>query len=120
LRILREADFAFSGTSNGRGGTSRSRIGRGFSTGGPKCSDQHQGIFELSREMRNRVAHTSPGKAELDREAVKAMISGLRTLSGAIGETARQIGIVPAYRKGAHKRCAGRFRNDRVVAALCA
>jgi hypothetical protein len=46
----------------------------------PDTLDQQQGHVEIWRELRNRTAHLVPGRAELDKEEVKAMLTGVRTL----------------------------------------
>jgi hypothetical protein len=47
---------------------------------GQSASDQQQETLEEWREMRDRAAHTSSADADLDKEAAKAMIDGVRAL----------------------------------------
>jgi hypothetical protein len=46
----------------------------------PDALEEQQRHVEIWRELRNRTAHLVPGRAELEKEEVKAMLTGLRTL----------------------------------------
>jgi hypothetical protein len=47
---------------------------------GPDALVEQEPRVEIWREMRNRAAHALPGRGGLDKEEVKAMLTGVRTL----------------------------------------
>jgi hypothetical protein len=47
---------------------------------GPDALVEQEPRIDIWREMRNRAAHALPGRADLDKEKVKAMLTGVRTL----------------------------------------
>jgi hypothetical protein len=81
LRILREADLCFQleqvTTAAVLAGVALEELSLLKPQG---SSDQQQEILEVWRELRDRAAHIPGDNAQVDKEAVKAMITAVKTL----------------------------------------